>query len=939
MLGPFIATMKSWTLCLLAVALLLPTPLRSAAVPAGVTTLAEWTFDRPGDLQGWTPNGHLADVRVTNGVLSCRATGSDPILELRPLINVKTSPAQQIEIRLKADRDGRAEIFWSNTSTGRFGGFIQAKTTDFNVIGDSQWHTYRLLPFWHPEGKIVRLRFDLYDGTKFELASFRITELASRPPVETAAFDFANDTQGWQAVGEAQVAAAPSGLTVTAPKPDSFALSPPLRVSADELNYVSLRMAVDKGAHGTLFFATEAKHGLRSFSFPVQADGQEHTYNLDLIGASDWRGRVVALGLRPSDAVGATARVRWLKVSDAPHGPAQLKLVSFALEDALPRAGVPATLTATVGNTGGEAASNLQFSLALPDGVKTLSAPSAARPAALGFGEETVWTWKLQSDAPLQGEAKLSLSAVGAGPLAVSASLDFTPRLAVPRTGYVPEPKPVRGPVEVGVYYFPGWNTASRWQPLQRFPERKPVLGWYREGDPEVADWQIKWAVEHGITFFAYDWYWSQGARHLEHGLHDAYFKARYHRLLKFCLLWANHNPAHTSTHEDCLAVTRYWIENYFHRPEHLMVDGKPVMIIFSMDRLTADLGSAGVKKVFEAMRAECVRAGFKGLHLIACVGDAGGARHAAAEGYDAVTCYNWPGLGMTGEGKYAPYETLVPAYLKHWQHIIEQSPIPLSPLPICGGWDSRPWHGENNLVRYGRTPELFKRHLRDAKALLDSRPSTLDSRLPAPGSRPMILVEAWNEWGEGSYIEPQKEFGFGYLDAIREVFTDAPQAHNDVTPADAGLGPYDLPPAPPARTAWDFEQGDEGWNNTMGFTGVAARNGVLAGRTANNDPAFFSPGLQARADKFASVVLRLKLQREDGQPLHDKAQLFWSTSRLPESESTSERFAVTGDGQWHEYTVPVAQNRRWRGLITRLRLDPCNQSGVKVELDYIRMQ
>ena len=925
--------MKPWTFFLLAVLLVLPASLRGAATPAGAATLIEWTFDRPSDLRGWQPNGHLTGVTVSNGVLACRAIGSDPILELRPLINLKTSPWQQIEIRLKADHDGRAEIFWSNVSTGRYGGFTQDKTTDFNVTGDSQWHTYRLLPFWHPEGKIVRLRFDPYDGTKFELASFRITELATRPPVEKAAFDFTNDAQGWQAVGEAQLATHPLGLRVATPKPDSFALGPPLRVPADEQNYVSLRMAVDQGAHGTLFFATDAKHGLRSFAFPIEADGQEHTYNLDLIGASDWHGRVVALGLRPSDAAGAQARLRWLKVSDTPQGPAQLKLVSFTLEEALPRAGVPATLTAAVANTGGESASNLQVNLRLPDGVNVLNvSPAENRMAALGFGEEAAWRWKLQSEKPLQGEALLSLSATGAEPLTARAPLEFTPRLAVARTGYVPEPKPVRGPMEVGAYYFPGWNSASRWQPLQHFPERKPVLGWYREGDPEVADWQIKWAVEHGITFFAYDWYWSQGARHLEHGLHDGYFKARYRSLLKFCLLWANHNPAHTSTPEDCLAVTRYWIENYFRRPEYLTVDGKPVMIIFSAHRLTEDLESAGVKKAFEAMRIECQRAGLKGLHLIACVGDAGGARHAAAEGYDAVTAYNWPGLGMTGEGKRAPFATLVPAYLARWEHIIAQSPIPLSPLPICGGWDSRPWHGENNLIRFGRTPEQFKRHLLDAKTLLASRPAP-----PAP--RPMILVEAWNEWGEGSYIEPHQEFGFGYLDAIREVFTDAPKVHADVTPADAGLGPYDVPPAPPAKTAWNFARADDGWNNTMGLAGVAAHDGALSGRTTNHDPAFFSPGLQARADKFTTVVIRMKLQREDGQPLRDEAQLFWSTSRLPESESTSERFAVTGDGQWHEYTVPVSQNHRWRGVITRLRLDPVNQPGVRVELDSIRLQ
>lgn len=899
------------------------------AAPAAVTTLAEWSFNRAGDLEGWQPNGHLTGVTVTNGVLICRAIGSDPILELRPLLDLKTSPWQQIEVRLKADRDGVAEFFWSGVATGRFGGFSQEKTTRFNVAGDGQWHTYRLLPFWHPEGKIVRLRFDVYDGTKFEVDSIRITELSVRPSVERAEFDFTRGSQGWQAINEARLATGPQGLVLSAPARDSFALSPPLRVKADGQSYVSVRMPVDHGSHATLFFANEQEHGLHSFAFPIEADGKEHTYNLDMISASHWRGSIIALGLHPGDGAGAQLHVRWLKVSEEAQGSPQLKVLGCALEDALPRAGVPTMLSIRAANTGGESASNLQARLVLPEGVTILSTtPVPLDGKTLSFGEETSWSWKVESKNPLTGEASLSLSAANAEAVTVRVPIRFTPRLNIPHTGYVPEPKPVRGAFEVGAYYFPGWNTAGRWQPVQRFPERRPVLGWYREGDPEVADWQIKWAVEHGITFFAYDWYWSQGNRSLEHGLHDGYFKARYRHLLKFCLLWANHNPPHTSTHEDCLAVTRYWIENYFRRPEHLTIDGKPAVIIFSTHRLTEDLGSAGVKKAFEAMRAECVRAGLKGLYLIGCVGDAGGARHAALEGYDSVTAYNWPGLGMSGEGKRAPFETLVPAYRRQWEHIMEQSPIPLLPLPLCGGWDSRPWHGENNLIRFGRTPELFQRHLLDAKQVLGKQ-----------GTNNIVLVEAWNEWGEGSYIEPHQEFGFGYLDAIREVFTDAPKAHDDVTPADVGLGPYDVPPAPPARTAWNFEHSDEGWNNTMGFAEVKVQGGVLTARTTSRDPAFFSPALQARANRFTAVVVRMKLQREDGQPLQDKAQLFWSTSRLSESESTSERFAVVGDGQWHEYTVPVAQNRRWRGIITRLRLDPCNLTGVKVEVSAVKLK
>lgn len=897
------------------------------AASLGAAPVAEWVFDQPGNLRGWAPNGQLKDVAVTNGALACQATGSDPILDHRGKLDFKATPFQQIEVRLKADRDGEAEFFWTGTTNGKFGGLDQKKTTDFKVIGDGQWHTYRLLPFWQAEGRIVRLRFDVYDGTRFAVEFIRITDLAASSATVPPDFDFTKGTQGWQALGDATVQAGADGLRVTTTGADGIAMAPPLRVASDEQAIVSIRMAVDQGRRGTLCFATDAGPGLQRHSFPIEGDGQEHTYNIDLLAAKNWRGHVVALGLEPSEVPGARARVRWLKVSDLPQGPAQLQVSSFAPAEALPRAGLPATLEARVANHGGAPAANLRATLTLPDGVKAVA---VAQPGGLGVGEAADFSWKLDAPKPVSGEAVVSLTADGADGVSARTALAFTPRIAVPRTGHVPEPGPVRGPFEVGAYYYPGWHTPERWQRLQGFPERRPVLGRYREGDPEVADWQIKWAVEHGITFFVYDWYWSQGARHLEHGLHDAYFKSRYHHLLKFCLLWANHNPPKTSSLEDCRAVARYWIENYFRRPEHLTVEGKPVMIIFSPHRLSDDLGSGRVREALDAMRAECLGAGLPGLHLVACVGNAGQAKQCAAEGYDAVTAYNWPGLGRTTEDLYAPFETLVPAYRRNWESIRAGSPIPLAPLPVCGGWDSRPWHGDNNLVRYGRTPELFKRHLQDAKEFL-LQPESRGSKL--------VLVEAWNEWGEGSYIEPHREFGFGYLDAIREVFTGAPAPHDDVTPADAGLGPYDLPPPAPPRTAWDFAQGDAGWTHVMGLDGVSVAQGVLAGRTTGRDPAFFSPDLQASAPKFSSVAVRMKLARADGTPFTDQAQLFWRTSRQPEGEASSERFSVTGDGQWHDYSIPVAGNRRWRGIITGLRLDPCSQTGVRVEVQSIRLQ
>ncbi|MCB9784225.1 MAG: glycoside hydrolase family 99-like domain-containing protein [Candidatus Omnitrophica bacterium] len=91
----------------------------------------------------------------------------------------------------------------------------------------------------------------------------------------------------------------------------------------------------------------------------------------------------------------------------------------------------------------------------------------------------------------------------------------------------------------------------------ETFPIRKPMLGYYDEGDPECVDWQIKWAVENGITCFLVDWYWIQGKQHLTHWF-EAYKKSKYQDDLKVAIMWANHNPPGTHSREDWREVTKH---------------------------------------------------------------------------------------------------------------------------------------------------------------------------------------------------------------------------------------------------------------------------------------------------------------------------------------------------------------------------------------------
>jgi len=343
--------------------------------------------------------------------------------------------------------------------------------------------------------------------------------------------------------------------------------------------------------------------------------------------------------------------------------------------------------------------------------------------------------------------------------------------------GSIPDPRPVStGDYQVGAYYFPGWANPDKWKVLDSFPERRPLLGYYREGDPTVMDWQIKWAVEHGIAFFAFDWYWDQGRRQLEQALHDGYLRARFRPYLKFCLLWANHNPAGSSSEADLLSVLDYWIANYFHLPEYFTVDGKPVVIIFSPSRLRADMGTEAVAAAIRRMRAQAVAAGLPGLFLIGAVDD-DPARVTAlhAEGYDAGTGYNYPRAGMPDDGtRQAPYALAVEGYEAIWNSIAQAGVLEYVPVAEPG-WDSRPWHGDAALVRTDRSPKRFRDMLRRARAFVD--------RHPIGSEKKLVLIEAWNEYGEGAAIEPHREWGFGYLDAIRLVFAPDAGPHRDFVP------------------------------------------------------------------------------------------------------------------------------------------------------------
>jgi len=371
--------------------------------------------------------------------------------------------------------------------------------------------------------------------------------------------------------------------------------------------------------------------------------------------------------------------------------------------------------------------------------------------------------------------------------------------------------------LETGCYYFPNYHMCdernarihgegwSEWDLLKIAPPRfpghhqplKPVWGYEDESKPEVMRRKIEAAASHGIDSFIFDYYHYADSTFLSHCLDDGFLPAVKGTDFKFALMWANHDwfdihPRSLWHRPDMLykgavdgaaflQITDFIIEHYFKHPNYLLHDGKPYFSVYDIGNLIRGLGGfAGTKKALADFRARTVAAGFAGLELNAVVwgsailpgenGDIDLYKGVKELGFDTATSYCWlhhDGLDYTN--RETPYLESMKRYLKFWDKIGSQIPIPYYPN-ISMGWDPSPrcsvtdkW-GWKLAYPYSplivdNTPENFHKALEIIK-----------ERMLKSGAF-MATVYCWNEWTEGSVLEPEERYGMGYLEAMKDVF------------------------------------------------------------------------------------------------------------------------------------------------------------------------
>ncbi|MBQ7597206.1 MAG: glycoside hydrolase family 99-like domain-containing protein [Clostridia bacterium] len=316
---------------------------------------------------------------------------------------------------------------------------------------------------------------------------------------------------------------------------------------------------------------------------------------------------------------------------------------------------------------------------------------------------------------------------------------------------------------------------------------RKPLWGTVDEADPKVMEFQIKEALRHGVNVFIYDWYWYDRRPFLEQCLDEGFLGAVNNEQMRFFLMWANHDAGYawdkrqpeldeivwlgSQNREEFDRVCRRVIDLYFKRPNYYKIDGCPVFMIYDVVNLVKGLGDIEkTRAALDDFRRLVKQAGFPDLHLQMTVWSEGAINVSGVDanrtgsakdivamlGFDSVTHYQF--VHFTDCNR--DYAALLPDVEREWERLRTEYPVPYYPH-VSVGWDNNPrYNFLTQPVIKNNTPAQFKKGLEMAKAYADKYNTV-----------PLITINSWNEWTEMSYLEPDDVYGYGYLEAIRDVF------------------------------------------------------------------------------------------------------------------------------------------------------------------------
>ncbi len=356
---------------------------------------------------------------------------------------------------------------------------------------------------------------------------------------------------------------------------------------------------------------------------------------------------------------------------------------------------------------------------------------------------------------------------------------------------------------------FTEWVNVRKARPLflghdqPRVPENG---NYYDLTDPAVQKWQADLALENGIFGFCYYHYWFAGGKRLlempaERMLADPRVT------IPFCFSWANENWSRRwdGGNRELIARQDYggpadwrahweYLLPFFRDSRYITLDGKPLLLIYKPEEIPC------LKDMLSCWRKAAKEAGFPGLCLMIQNPAWYFSPSYDPRGFDYQVRFQ-PFFSMVWGRKNLPLlntakilyragralglkklmDRLLAARTENrwdagnreqtrldydalWEITLSLPADPFMAAGACPDWDNTPRTASGYMLK-GASPEKFGRYM-----------ARLRDKILREDAAPLVFLNAWNEWGEGAYLEPDERYHGAYLTALRSVLREAEQ-------------------------------------------------------------------------------------------------------------------------------------------------------------------
>ncbi|WP_338658622.1 glycoside hydrolase family 99-like domain-containing protein [Paraclostridium sordellii] len=327
---------------------------------------------------------------------------------------------------------------------------------------------------------------------------------------------------------------------------------------------------------------------------------------------------------------------------------------------------------------------------------------------------------------------------------------------------------------------FTEWTNTSKSKPLYKghYQPREPLNdNYYNLLDSNTQEWQAKVAKQNGIYGFCYYHYWFNGKMLIEKPMENMLKNKNIK--IPFCISWANEPWTRNwdGRNREVLMHQFYgdrleWEEhfqyliNFFEDDRYILKDNKPVFLLYRTNSID------NCEKMVEYWNQRCKDYGFDGIYIVETLTGHQKSSHiknssAVAEMEPMHTIRH--GLPILTQGKRYIIKKLNKymnihdriSYIKTWDCILKKHRSYNDKKVFLGGfvdWDNSARWGKRAMIMEGANPKLFSEYFKKQFEIAKQIKSDF------------IFFNAWNEWAEGTYLEPDKKYEYNYLKEIKKI-------------------------------------------------------------------------------------------------------------------------------------------------------------------------